>query len=110
MPQTSEHLPLLGIYYAATNVIVSLSTTMSVLTLHINNKGHRGHEIPKLVKKIFFKYIAPFMQVKLDSESSRKLLNNRLLNEKINTTPSFVNSTNSLIKSENMKLKLDILF
>ena len=42
MPPTSEQLPLLGIYYATTICIVSLSTAMAVLTLHINNKGRRG--------------------------------------------------------------------
>ena len=79
MPQTSEQLPLLGIYYAVTNVIVSLSTAMSVFTLHINNKGLRGQEVPKLLKKMFFKYIARFLRIKLESVTSRKLLNDRLM-------------------------------
>lgn len=81
MPPTSEQLPLLGIYYTTTTCIVSLSTAMSVLTLHINNKGRRGHEVPKLVKKIFFNYIARVMHIKLDSVASRMIINNRLLYE-----------------------------
>ncbi len=42
MPPTSEQLPLLGIYYAITIVIVTLSTTLAVITLIINNKGSHG--------------------------------------------------------------------
>ena len=42
MPPTSEQLPLLGIYYAVTIGIVSMSTAFAVLTLNINNKGNRG--------------------------------------------------------------------
>jgi hypothetical protein len=109
MPQTSEQLPLLGIYYAVTNVIVSLSTAMSVFTLHINNKGLRGQGVPKLVKKIFFQYIARFLRIRLESVTSRKLLNNRLLNESLNKRLSvFVDQNGSQMSNEeSVALKLD---
>ena len=42
MPPTSEQLPLLGIYYAVTIGIVSISTSFAVITLNINNKGNKG--------------------------------------------------------------------
>ena len=58
MPPTSDQLPLLGIYYAATIGIVSLSTTMSVVTLNIANKGNRGQEVPRWVQILLFKYVS----------------------------------------------------
>ena len=65
MPPTSEHLPLLGIYYAVTIGIVSFSTAMAVVTLHINNKGSRGKKVPRLVKKIFLTYLAKIVRTDL---------------------------------------------
>ena len=106
MPPTSEQLPLLGIYYAATTCIVSLSTAMTVLTIHINNKGRRGKDVPQIVKKIFFHYIARFMRIKLESVSSMRLLHKRLLNERINRTPTnSVDSKNSFFNSQDISLK-----
>ena len=86
MPPTSEQLPLLGIYYAITICIVSLSTAMTVVTLNINNKGLRGQEVPKLAKKIFLKYIAKVLGIKLEINASKDLFNTRSLNIKMNTT------------------------
>ena len=65
MPPTSEHLPLLGIYYAVTIGIVSFSTAMAVVTLHINNKGSRGKKVPRLLKKIFLDYLAKIVRTDL---------------------------------------------
>lgn len=65
MPPTSEHLPLLGIYYAVTIGIVSFSTAMAVVTLHINNKGSRGKKVPKIIKKIFLNYLAKIVRTDL---------------------------------------------
>jgi hypothetical protein len=99
MPPTSEQLPLLGIYYAITIGIVSLSTAMTVLTLNIDNRGLRGQELPKLVKKIFFKYIARILRIQLESVSNKKLLNKRLLNEKLHTITNLNNNNNNNINS-----------
>ena len=98
MPPTSEQLPLLGIYYAVTTCIVSLSTAMTVFTLNINNKGRRGQEVPKLVRVIFFDYIARFMRIKLESVSSMRLLNRRLLNERLSITPYLINKDEFSVK------------
>ncbi len=65
MPPTSEHLPLLGIYYAVTIGIVSFSTAMAVVTLHINNKGSRGKKVPSIIKTIFLKYMAKIVRTDL---------------------------------------------
>lgn len=73
MPPTSEELPLLGIYYAITICIVTFSTGFAVLTLNINNKGKKGeYRPPRLVRKIFFKYLAKFLRYKLSNDKKRK--------------------------------------
>ncbi|KAL5007457.1 hypothetical protein ScPMuIL_016263 [Solemya velum] len=52
MPPTSDVLPLIGLYYGITICIVSTATGMTVLTLNIHHKGHRGREVPRVVKTI----------------------------------------------------------
>ncbi|XP_045170379.1 neuronal acetylcholine receptor subunit alpha-10-like [Mercenaria mercenaria] len=54
MPPTSNVLPLIGIYYGFTIFIVSTATGMTVMTLNIHHKGHRGHHVPQFLKTICF--------------------------------------------------------
>lgn len=70
MPPTSDDLPLIGLYYGITIAIVSFATAMTVLTLNIHHKGSRGHEMPAIVKKIFFGIVAKvlFIHAYIDSE------------------------------------------
>jgi nicotinic acetylcholine receptor, invertebrate len=68
MPPTSDQLPLLGVYYAVTISMVSFSTTMTVFTLNISNKGNRNQEIPSIMKLIFFDYIASVFRIKIGSQ------------------------------------------
>jgi hypothetical protein len=67
MPPTSEQLPLLGIYYAVTIGIVSFSTALAVVTLNIANKGNTGKKVPRLIKIIFFDYLARILCIELTS-------------------------------------------
>jgi hypothetical protein len=83
MPPTSEQLPLLGIYYAVTTCIVSLSTAMTVFTLNINNKGHRGLEVPQLARKIFLNYIARILKIK--THSNNHLIKTNIFKENLNS-------------------------
>ena len=55
-----------GIYYGITICIVSFATGMTVLTLNIHHKGHRGSEVPIIFKKIFFGIFAKIFCMKLD--------------------------------------------
>ena len=105
MPPTSEQLPLLGIYYAITICIVSFSTAMTVVTLNINNKGLRGQEVPKLAKIIFFKYIARYMFINLESISAKNQLNGKKHTIVNSTTNS--NSINKENECEDIPLKLE---
>ncbi len=75
MPPTSDQLPLLGIYYAVTIWIVSCSTAMSVVTLNINNRGIKGKFLPRIVRVIFFDYLAKLMCVDLASSMKTKSMN-----------------------------------
>lgn len=79
MPPTSEELPLLGLYYGITICIVTFSTAFGVLTLNINNKGRKGTvRPPRLVRKIFFKYLARLLRYELFNDKKTKLKNYRL--------------------------------
>ena len=74
MPPTSEQLPLISIFYLATTSIVSFSTAMAVLTLNINNMGYRGKPIPRLVKLVFFRFLAKIVRTDLHSDKQRDLI------------------------------------
>jgi hypothetical protein len=100
MPPTSEHFPLIGFFYVVCIIVILFSTGMSVLTININNNGQRGNQVPKMIKKIFFNYVARILLIKIDSVKSRRDLNNRWLNESSNTASSdhikkFINNFNS---------------
>lgn len=75
MPPTSEQLPLLGIYYAVTIGIVSLSTSMTVLTLNINNKGTQGKRVPRILRIVFFKYLNKLVRCNLFTIKYPKVIN-----------------------------------
>ncbi|XP_050419433.1 neuronal acetylcholine receptor subunit alpha-10 isoform X2 [Patella vulgata] len=66
MPPTSDVLPLVGLYYGITIAIVSFATGMTVFTLNIHHKGARGAEVPRIIKVIFFKYVARIMFIRLE--------------------------------------------
>lgn len=91
MPPTSEQLPLLGIYYAVTIGIVSLSTAMAVVTLNINNRGVQGKRVPRIFRIIFFKYLSKLVRNNLFTAKHPKVIDcaeNRTLIEP-NNKPSF---------------------
>jgi hypothetical protein len=115
MPPTSEQLPLLGIYYAVTIGIVSFSTSMAVITLNINNKGSNGKEVPKIVKIIYFDYLARYLNIKLSHRtkirsfsiisSSGELFNKKLLNtHSFKKEKKLINVANSKKSNSNLKV------
>jgi hypothetical protein len=66
MPPTSEQLPFIGIYYFLCILTVICSTSMTVITLHINNKGSRECRLPNFLKIFLFKYIACILRINLN--------------------------------------------
>ena len=102
MPPTSDQLPLLGIYYSVTTCIVSLSTAMTVFTLNINNKGRRGIEVPELARKIFFKYIARILRIKIETFASHKYkLKENLYKKKLNAKSAYKDLLESTFEKDN---------
>ncbi|XP_065316633.1 neuronal acetylcholine receptor subunit beta-4-like isoform X1 [Gordionus sp. m RMFG-2023] len=66
MPPTSEELPLIGIYYGVTIIIVSLATGMTVFTLNLHHQGFRGKKVPPLLRRIAFLYLAKIIFFRFD--------------------------------------------
>ncbi|KAK7486197.1 hypothetical protein BaRGS_00022520 [Batillaria attramentaria] len=71
MPPTSDDLPLIGLYYGITIAIVSFATAMTVFTLNIHHKGARGHEVPGIIKKIFFGIVAKVLFIHADVDEAQ---------------------------------------
>lgn len=53
-------------YYGVTICLVSFATALTVFTLNIHHKGLRGNPVPRIIKIIAFKYVAPLLCVTLD--------------------------------------------
>ncbi|XP_071494110.1 neuronal acetylcholine receptor subunit alpha-10-like [Diadema antillarum] len=64
MPRTSEEVPLIGQYYAATMFLISLSTAMNVLVLNVNQRGKiEGQDVPRWLRIIALDYAAKLLCV-----------------------------------------------
>ena len=123
MPPTSEQLPLLGIYYAVTTCIVSLSTAMTVFTLNLHNKGtcwilflvfinflnkgRRVVEFPKLARKIFLNHVARIFKMKIYSNNHQ--INAKIFNEDSSSSNDF-QQKNAQVEIENENLVHSVNF
>ncbi|ESN95576.1 hypothetical protein HELRODRAFT_86626, partial [Helobdella robusta] len=65
MPPTSDVLPLVGLYYGITIVIVSMATAMTAFTLNIHHVGYEGYPVPKYLKVLCFQILAPILCMNL---------------------------------------------
>ena len=109
LPPTSEQLPLLGIYYFITIGIVSFSTFMAVVTLNINNKGNKGKRLPRLVKVIFFKYLARILGTELQNYIKTTNSKNVIVVNKNQALSSFKSGNNEFNKEFSFKSGKNIL-
>ncbi|GAB6027786.1 Cholinergic receptor, nicotinic, alpha [Chamberlinius hualienensis] len=66
MPPTSEKLPLIGIYYGVTISLVTFATGLAVVTLNIHHRGMRGREVPRIVKRFVFGFLAKILLIKFE--------------------------------------------
>ena len=73
MPPTKNQLPLLGLFYGFTIVVVSCATAMTVLTLNIHHKGKRGIRLPKFLRFICFQVLARFVLFRVHLPNSHIL-------------------------------------
>ncbi|XP_077984804.1 neuronal acetylcholine receptor subunit alpha-10-like [Glandiceps talaboti] len=62
MPKTSEEISLLGEYFAATMVLISLSVAFNVAVLNLNEWGKNGtYDVPRWLRILVMKYLASFL-------------------------------------------------
>uniref|UniRef100_T1JEQ2 Uncharacterized protein n=1 Tax=Strigamia maritima TaxID=126957 RepID=T1JEQ2_STRMM len=87
MPPTSEQLPLIGIYYGVTISLVSFATALAVVTLNIHHRGVRGTDVPNLVKKIVFGFLAKITFIRLEEPLPVWNVKERLLIKPDNMVP-----------------------
>ena len=60
-----------GVYYGITIAIVSLATAMTVMTLNIHHKGLSDREVPSLVKKVCFRFLAKVLCLNFSPSKKR---------------------------------------
>ncbi|PAA54201.1 hypothetical protein BOX15_Mlig026469g1 [Macrostomum lignano] len=58
MPQTSESVPLIGMYFSCTMVMCSLSVVFTVIVLNYHHRDAESHPVPNWVKKFICTYLA----------------------------------------------------
>ncbi|XP_022096712.1 neuronal acetylcholine receptor subunit alpha-10-like isoform X2 [Acanthaster planci] len=58
MPPTSDVIPLIAQYYLTTMILVSVSTLMTVVVLHIHHKGVYASRPPAWLRKLTVDYLA----------------------------------------------------
>uniref|UniRef100_A0A1I7UP27 Neur_chan_memb domain-containing protein n=1 Tax=Caenorhabditis tropicalis TaxID=1561998 RepID=A0A1I7UP27_9PELO len=66
MPPTSEALPLIGIYYGVTIMLVALGTAMTVFTVNIHHTGVHGYPVPPFLQIFAFRYLSKLLFVRIE--------------------------------------------
>ncbi|CAD6185689.1 unnamed protein product [Caenorhabditis auriculariae] len=66
MPPTSEALPLIGIYYGVTIMLVALGTAMTVFTVNIHHNGVHGNPVPPLLQIFAFRFLSKVLFVHIE--------------------------------------------
>ncbi|XP_063965568.1 neuronal acetylcholine receptor subunit alpha-10-like [Lytechinus pictus] len=73
MPRTSDEVPLIGQYYAATMFLISLSTAMNVFVLNVNERGKiEGQDVPRWLRILALDYFAKVLCVQSCGSGSRR--------------------------------------
>ncbi|XP_055345575.1 neuronal acetylcholine receptor subunit alpha-10-like [Paramacrobiotus metropolitanus] len=58
MPETSDSMPLLGIYILSTEFIASFSVAMTVTILNLHYRGFKRNHVPAWLRRLAFGYLA----------------------------------------------------
>ncbi|CAI5446146.1 unnamed protein product [Caenorhabditis angaria] len=66
MPPTAEALPLIGIYYGVTIMLVALATAMTVFTVNIHHNGVHGYPVPPFLQIFAFRYLSKILFVRIE--------------------------------------------
>ncbi|CAD6189319.1 unnamed protein product [Caenorhabditis auriculariae] len=76
IPPTSEGVPLIGMYYVSSLLMVCLATCVNVITLnmHRNGAANQGRHVPFWMHKYILGYLAAFMRMTIREPDSIALL------------------------------------
>ncbi|NP_001355513.1 AcetylCholine Receptor [Caenorhabditis elegans] len=66
MPPTAEALPLIGIYFGVTIMLVALGTAMTVFTVNIHHTGVHGYPVPPFLQIFAFRYLSKILFVRIE--------------------------------------------
>ncbi|XP_071953127.1 neuronal acetylcholine receptor subunit alpha-10-like [Antedon mediterranea] len=69
MPPSSE-VPIIGKYYAATMLLVSISMAMTIIVLNLHYRGPMYSRVPKWAKIFFLKYLAKVVCIRIPKVTS----------------------------------------
>ncbi|CAD5208516.1 unnamed protein product [Bursaphelenchus xylophilus] len=64
MPETSESLPLIGIYLTTIMFLTSISVVMTVLVLNFHHRGFMNEEVPEWIDELFLNKLRRFVRMK----------------------------------------------
>ena len=64
LPASSEHFPILGVYFAVIMFLVSLSILISIIVINIHHKGEQSRPIPHWLRILVFRWLARMVCVK----------------------------------------------
>ncbi|XP_071945609.1 neuronal acetylcholine receptor subunit alpha-9-like isoform X2 [Antedon mediterranea] len=72
MPRTSEIVPVISQYYAATMFLIAFSTAMNVVVLNINGRGNGTAPVPHWLKVIVVDFLGSALCIQCDPPGCRK--------------------------------------
>ncbi|XP_022087676.1 neuronal acetylcholine receptor subunit alpha-10-like [Acanthaster planci] len=59
----SSHVPVIGQYYAATMLLVSISIMLTVIVLNLHHRGPTCRPVPRWMRRIFLNKLAPILRL-----------------------------------------------
>jgi hypothetical protein len=121
MPETSEDLPLIGIYLTTVMTLTSISIIFTVIMLNFHHRGPLSARVPDWARRLILGKLARFLRMKLpslnrinstqnrgtnrnhratmvDCNGSARLVNYDLLNERLQEINSNGRAKNSIEK------------
>ncbi|VDN01622.1 unnamed protein product [Thelazia callipaeda] len=76
MPETSDSVPLIGIYLTVVMLMTSISVVMTVVVLNFHHRGRFNQPVPEWIRVIVLKKLRNYLNMKLEYSSNK---NNKLL-------------------------------
>jgi hypothetical protein len=75
LPSSSEHFPVLAVYFANSMALVCVSSAFCSIVIHLYYKSPEDHQISPWIRKLFFEKIAKLVRVQLHSDMVQHLHN-----------------------------------